>query len=353
MRPSIIFPLLLAACAPAGQRGEEGHWQELPLRHARCFSILQQDGQRRLLVFASPERRDTLADLRCGARTAPIQRLAALSTTHLAFLRALGLERRIVAAAFIDRARDTALIARWRGGEVHEVATADGIDRERLASARVDAVLDYPFGRSRLRAAGSAGAFIPVVEYLEEHPLGRAEWIRFFGVLLDREALSDTLFAAIEERYAEAIESAKAVGPRPRVFFGSAWQGQWHAPPGGSYMARLISDAGGEYALAAAEGAANIGLSLERVYVEISASDRCGVLLAHGGSVRAQDMTGDPRLAALDAVRLGGFYLDSERSDVFGQALLEPDALLRELACVFRDRDCPCEGHRYVLRPAQ
>lgn len=353
MRPSAILPLLLAACAPASQRPEHGHWEELPLDHARCFSILHQGGQRRLVVFANPERRDTLADIRCGAGTEPIQRLAALSTTHLAFLRALGLEGRIVAAAFIDRSRDSALIARWRSGEAQEVATADGIDRERLASARVDAVLDYPFGRSRLRAAGAPVVFIPVVEYLEEHPLGRAEWIRFFGVLLDREAAADSIYAAIQERYAAAMANTGGAGPRPRVFFGSAWQGQWHAPPGGSYMARLITDAGGEYALATAEGPANIGLSLERVYLEISASDRCGVLLAHGGAVRPQDMTGDPRLAALDAVRLGGFYLDSERSDVFGQALLEPDALLRELACVFRDRDCPCQGHRYVLRPAQ
>lgn len=346
--------LSVAACSspsPSGA-GTDG-WQERTCRHARFFSVLERGDARRILVFGTADRSDTLADLRAGADGMVFDRLAALSTTHLPYLRALGAEQRIVAAAFIERSKDARLVERWKRGEVAEVATADGVDREQLAAARVDAVLDYPFGRSRLRATGGMGRFVPVVEYLEDHPLGRAEWIRFFGSLLGLEADGDSAFAMIERRYQHAVRTAVDSAPQPRVFFGSAWQGQWHVPPGGSYMARLITDAGGDYAFKDESGHANIALPLERVFVEARACDRFGVIMAHGGQVGALEMTGDARIAGLPVVSSGGFYLDSERSDVFGQALLEPDVLLRELRCVFGDSVCADPPHRYVLSPGQ
>ncbi|MBK9177384.1 MAG: hypothetical protein IPM46_13830 [Flavobacteriales bacterium] len=182
--------------------------------------------------------------------------------------------------------------------------------------------------------------------------MGRAEWLRFFGTVMGAERMADSLFEVIALRYdAEAGRSSRGA-PGPVVFFGSAWQSQWHVPPGNSYMAHLIQDAGGRYAFADRSGDANIGLDLETVSAAARKADRFGVILAHGGAVTRLDMTGDARLAGLPVLRKGAFYLDSEQSDVFGMALLEPDALLRELACVLRSDTCSCTGHAYVFRPA-
>lgn len=353
-----LFPiaaLLMTGCRPAATEMESEAWTERPCRYARCFQLLQRGEERRVIIFGSASRSDTLdvISIPASSTAPPLQRIGLLSTTHVPFIAALGMEDHVAAGAFIDRARNARITERLAMGKVLEVATADGIDRERLTQARVDAIFDYPFGRSQVRSTLPGARFIPVTEYLEEHPLGRAEWLRFFGALMGAEQLADSLFDAIEQRYGAEAGKNAADGSGPVVFFGSAWQGQWHVPPGNSYMAHLIHDAGGRYAFADRSGDANIGLDLETVSAAARKADRFGVILAHGGAVTRLDMTGDARLAELPVLRKGAFYLDSERSDVFGMALLEPDALLRELACVLRSDTCSCNRHAYVFRPVQ
>ena len=80
---------------------------------------------------------------------------------------------------------------------------------------------------------------VPVTEYLEVHPLGRAEWLRFFGVLFGVERKADSLYSTIAERYTRVVVADTS--NRPTVVFGSYWQGQWFVPSGNSYMARLIA----------------------------------------------------------------------------------------------------------------
>lgn len=348
--------VLLAGCRPSVPAADSAGWSERPCRYARCFQVHQRGEERKVIIFGSANRADTLDVITIPAPSGDdhtLQRIGVLSTTHVPFITALGMVDRIAAATYIDRARSKELSERLMKGRLVEVATADGVDRERLMQARVQAIFDYPFGRSQVRSALPGSRFIPVTEYLEEHPLGRAEWLRFFGVLLGEEGRADSLFDAIADRYLEEVTRNASPETAPVVFFGSAWRGQWHVPPGNSYMAHLVRDAGGRYAFADRIGEANIGLDLEAVSVAMRSADRFGVILAHGGEVGRLDLTGDARLAELPVMRRGAFYLDSERSDVFGRALLEPDVLLRELACVIGTDTCSGVRHTYVFRPVQ
>ncbi|HRH37972.1 MAG TPA: hypothetical protein PK760_06490, partial [Flavobacteriales bacterium] len=98
----------------------------------------------------------------------------------------------------------------------------------------------------------------------------------------------------------------------------------------------------------------NIALDLESVIVDVRSADRFGVVLAHGGALAPKDLCGgDARIADLPVVRNAAFYLDSERADIFGEALLQPDVLLEELSCVFHPGKCKVMDTRYVLRPVQ
>ena len=47
---------------------------------------------------------------------------------------------------------------------------------------------------------------VPVVinaEYLEKHPLGRAEWIKFMALFFNKEKKADSVFVVIEKEYLE------------------------------------------------------------------------------------------------------------------------------------------------------
>ncbi|HMC96967.1 MAG TPA: ABC transporter substrate-binding protein [Flavobacteriales bacterium] len=353
----------MSGCAdpePAGS--DRSDWYPLPNSHAHCFRILARGDERQLVVFGDAGAKDTLAIYRIGAKAdrtlstkgavdlTVLDRIAVVSTTHLPYISALGRADAVVGAAHLSEVRDTAIVARIARGRTMEIGTADGLDRERLLSLAPQALLDYPFGRTGAATGEQGPARIEVTEYLEQDPLGRAEWIRFFGVLLGEEARADSLYRAIELRYITVRDMASILPQPPKVFFGSAWQGQWHVPPGNSYMARLIADAGGLYCYAGQNSDGNIALDLESVLSKARDAGHFGMVLAASGAVGVMDLAaGDQRIARLDAVKRGGFYLDSQHSDVFGMALLEPDQLLMDLRCIFHPRYCGNHRSKYAF----
>jgi len=353
--PALLLPALLTACSgtPSPTAQADG-WSDIPNAHARFFQLAGSGAARRAIVFGPGGRGDTLAVYRWGGgregslgdgiMLPPLERVAVASTTHLPYFRALGRAAAVVGIAHLGHVRDSLFRAAIGKGRVAEIATATGIDKERLIALAPCALFDHPFGKQAATAESAPGVpTVLVTEYLEEHPLGRAEWLRFFGALLGEEGLADSLFAGIRERYLAAM--AAAGGARPLVFFGSAWQGQWFVPPADSHMAVLISDAGGRYGITWSGGGGNIPLDIEVVIDQARRADRFGALLSAEGPVTAAILAhGDKRLMDLPALREGGFHANGATSDFFGEALLEPDVLLRDLRCVFHPSRCG--GHR-------
>lgn len=364
MRKVLLLMLVcgLVACqgdtsAPDGRAG----WSGIPNDHAQYFQLQVRGADRRVLVFGPGGQRDTAGIYRLVGRAegkelaidSLLKRVAVVSTTHLPFITALGLASTVAGVAHADQVRDTAIVARIKNGAAVEIARAEGLDRERLIALDPQLLFDYPFGRSEQRAAAFPSTVV-VTEYLEQHPLGRAEWLRFFGALFGKQHRADSLFDAIAHRYTTARELSSHLGERPEVLFGSHWEKTWYAPPGNSYMATLINDAGGHYWFTDSMAEGNITLGLEHLMRIGGDIDHLGVLLALPGKVDARTMTGgDRRISELDAVRKGGFVGNSSRDDVFGQALLEPEVVLEDLRCIFHP--IACRGHvpRYFRRVAQ
>jgi iron complex transport system substrate-binding protein len=347
-----LFSILLTACASESERDtSKSTWEEVALQHARCFTIEQRGDERRLTVFGPGGTTDTAGQYLLSPIDAPghvplpLSRIAVVSTTHLSYLQALKALGVVVGAAHLDRLVDPELIAKVKG-VVPEIGTANGLDRELLIVLAPEALLDYPFGQGGSTSAIPDLQRIAVTEYLEEHPLGRAEWLRFFGVLLGREQMADSLFNAIAERYKAALHPEGK--ERPRVFFGSAWQSRWYVPPGNSYIGQLIADAGGDYCFSSIVAGENVAMDLEQVLDETARADHFGAVLAHSGSVDPVLLAGgDRRIAGMKAVSQGGFVGNSASSDFFGRALLEPDLVLRDLRCIFHPSECSGHVPRY------
>ena len=94
-------------------------------------------------------------------------------------------------------------------------------------------------------------AGIPVVlnaEYMEEDPLGRAEWIKFISVFFNREKEANAYFEKIKNEYQSLEKSVHFLnGTNPTVFVNNNWQGTWNMAGGQSYVAELLRDAGADY----------------------------------------------------------------------------------------------------------
>jgi len=362
-----FLPLLLPGCATQEGNDSWTGWVPVPVHAAEHFQLWQRDAHRMLVTFGPGGTTDTTGLFILGpdvpdgplphgaVQLGPaLERVALMSTTHASFMSALGRASAVVGCAYTDRLRDTAVSKLATEGLLMEIADAVGPDRERILLLAPDALLTYPYGSTWNRAMPGAAPQVPIAEYLEPHPLGRAEWLRAFGLLLNEQHAADSIYQGIVQRYVAAKARVPKDGGSPAVFFGSAWKGTWSVPAGNSYMAHLIADAGGGYLFAARQAHGNLDIDLESVLQAGGKARYWGRILDQAEPVSAADVAGhDARVLALPVFQeRGGFHANSAVDDLFGKAGLEPDAVLLDLIAIFHPG--AAAGHVPVyFRPVQ
>ncbi|MBP6392268.1 MAG: ABC transporter substrate-binding protein [Flavobacteriales bacterium] len=327
------------------------------MKRASHFRLWQRGQDRAALVLGAGGERDTIgrflitdgkvpSSLPWGGEYAVLPathpRAVILSTTSVPFVDALNAVGNVLACAWSERSRSQAFHEALTSGRLVALTQSTEARREQLIALSPDLVLDHPFGHSP-PPTGLTGAWVPVCEYLEEHPLARAEWIRFFGVLFGQEKTADSTYSAIERRYERTIASVVPGTERPKVFFGSAWQGAWSVPSGNSYMARLIDDAGGDYLYAGHSSMGNLDLHVETVMADAHRADHWGMIVDVPDLFALKQLPGlEGRLSEAPAMAPGHvFVANSAEADLFGSALLEPDVALADLIAIFHPELLP------------
>lgn len=294
---------------------------------------------------------------RLGEIQTPARRIACLAAVHVGFLSALGETDRIVAVDAKAHVYDSAVRAGIASGRVAEVGADAGLDIERLLAAKPDLVLANVVGASgnaaldRLRRAG-----IPVLvtaEWMENHPLARAEWVRLVGLLAGVEGKADSLFAAVESGYMERARQARGREPRPTVLLGSPFRDQWFLAGGKSFMARLLEDAGAEYLWADDGTAGGVPLGFEAVLARARDAD---MWLHPGWSSLGDGLGRDARFSAFSAFKRGDVYDHDARrrpdgaDDYWESGAVRPDRVLADLVSIFHGNEDTLVYYRR-LRP--
>ncbi|MBQ1434759.1 MAG: ABC transporter substrate-binding protein [Clostridia bacterium] len=80
---------------------------------------------------------------------------------------------------------------------------------------------------------------------LEEHPLGRTEWIKLYGALLNKEDEAETVFSEQKAAFDEAV-TGDSTG-KTAAFFYISTSGKAVVRKSGDYITKMIELAGGEY----------------------------------------------------------------------------------------------------------
>lgn len=277
----------------------------------------------------------------------PARRIAALAAVHTGYLAALGAEDRIVAVDARRHVYSPVVRAAIDAGMVAEVGSGATLNVEHLLAARPDLVLTNAVGTSeyaaleRLRRAG-----IPVLvtaEWMEHHPLARAEWIRLIGLIIGEEARADSLFASVESAYLRIVEDSRRLPRRPTVLLGGPFRDQWFVSGGRSFMARLIGDAGGDYVWRADSTAGGVPLSFEAVLTQA----RDARIWLHPGVWRSLEdgLRQDARFREFSAFQRGDVYNSDARlhadgaNDYWEVGVVRPDRVLADLRAIFHGDD--------------
>ena len=273
--------------------------------------------------------------VKAGAR-----RIVCLSSTYVAMLDALGQADRVVGVSgrnYISNKYVT----------THPEAVADigfdgNIDYELLLAQRPDLVLLFGVSgasgmESKLLEMGIPFCYIG--EYLEESPLGKAEWLVAIAEITDSREKGEAVFEPVPERYdALRAKVAAATSKHPKVMINTPYAGSWFMASTESYVARLIADAGGDYIYEKNTSNRSLPIDLEEAYLLASSAD---VWLNVGPCNTLAELTAqNPKFAGIPAVRNRMVFNNNRRqtpaggSDFWESGVIHPDLVLRDLSLI-------------------
>ena len=229
--------------------------------------------------------------------TTPIEKIVVTSTTHIPMLELLGVEKTLVGfphTKYISSPRTRQLID---SNKVKEIGMKASLNTEILIDIQPDVVIGFSMSKTNKSLQLIEKSGIPVIlngDWLEETPLGRAEWIKFFGALYNREKEADSIFTIIENNYNNAKALALKATNRPTILSGAVMSKDiWNLPAGESFVAQFLIDANTNYLWKNTKGKGSLSLSFESVFDKGKNAD---IWIAPGYFTKKSQMIGNNKL---------------------------------------------------------
>ena len=179
----------------------------------------------------------------------PLSKAVIYSSVHCSLLKDLGALNSIGGVCDLKYIKLPEIEEGCRNGTITDVGDGMNPNIEKIIDLHPDAILLSPFENS-----GGYGRVeklnVPIIEcadYMETSSLGRAEWMRFYGLLFGKKTEADAMFAAVERDYKDLQELVKPISFAPSVMCDLKTSSTWYTPGGNSTIARLYADAGANY----------------------------------------------------------------------------------------------------------
>ena len=211
-----------------------------------------------------------------GVIELPLTNIVATSTTHIPFLELLNEENTLIGFPGCDYISSEKTRIRINDSKITELGATDGMNTEVLLALQPEAIITFGVDRINKSLSAIKVAKIPIIyngDWMEDSPLAKAEWIKFFGVLFNKEALASVIFKQIESDYLEAKKLALQASKSPTIMAGAMHKDVWYLPNGKSPEALLLNDANANYLWKDTEGNGSLALSIENVIEKAQNAD--------------------------------------------------------------------------------
>ena len=268
----------------------------------------------------------------------PVRSVISFSATQWAvFLRLGEIDRvkGILEGRFVSDSTMRALLEQQK---VYDIGTEAAADVERMIQLQPDALLYSPYFDGNQGGLNVTGAVLfPFADYMENTPLGRAEWIRIIGILAGCEDKADAWFDDIETRYNALSTLCAEVKHRPTVFSDLAFNGQWYVAGGHSYIAQLFADAGADYIWKDNPSTASVPMDAESILAKAQHADFWRVNNSNPFPMTYASLAKEnPVYPLFDAYKNHQIIVcDIMKTGYFEQSQCEPDLLLADFIHFF------------------
>lgn len=311
-------------------------WKAGTMLHRYILIPKGKEGDKTVAMLA--KRRSTGARCTTDTVRTPVESNLVFTAPHCQLLTELGCQNAITGVCDKDyinipdiksRAQADAKVAH----PIMDCGSSMQPDIERIIALHPEALLISPFENS-----GGYGKLdklrIPVIEtadYMETSPLGRAEWIKLYGLLLGS-SKADSLFSAIEKEYLQLKAEAAKLPLGLSILTERKTGNVWYVPGGKSTMGILLRDAHARYIFADDTHSGSLSMSPEQIIAKGNQVDVWAFKYFGGNALTKQDLLAEYQgYQALKVFQTGTVYeTDTSCEPYFELTSFHPEILLRE-----------------------
>ena len=278
----------------------------------------------------------------------PIQSIVVTSTTHIPALELLGVENTLVGfpdTAYISSVKTRRLID---AGKVREVGVNENLNTEVLIDMKPDVIVGFGLNNSNPTLDNLQKSGLKVMlngDWTEQSPLGKAEWIKFFGALYGLDSKANTLFSKIEKEYNSTLALAKKATTKPTVLSGAMYQKIWYIPQGESWVSLFLKDARSNYLWSKTKGIGSLALPFEVILEKAKDAD---FWIAPGDYSSLKQMSeSNPHYSQFDSFKNKKVYSYAVNKGAKGGIIYfewsptRPDWVLKDLIKIFHPELLP------------
>lgn len=366
-----LFPILLiggckqnstnSVVSKSTAKNEIQHAKGLEIYHYQGYSILKitrpWPDAKTPFTYILQEKNGSIPDsLQQYTRiSVPIQSIVVTSTTHIPALELLGVENTLLGFPNTDFISSVKTRKRIDAGLVKEVGTNETLNTEILIDMAPEVIVSFGLNNSNPTLDNLQKSGLKVLlngDWNEQSPLGKAEWIKFFGALYGLDAKAKVIFSSIEKEYQTTLALAKKAKQKPTVLSGAMYQDQWFVPQGESWMALFLKEAQSNYLWANTTGTGSLTLQFETI---LEKAQKAEFWIAPGDFTSLKEMNNsNPHYAKFDAFQNKKVYSYALHKGAKGGILFfewsstRPDWVLKDLIAIFHPELLP-KHHPYFF----
>lgn len=336
-------------------------WKAGTMLHRYILIPKGEEGDRTVAMLA--RRRSTGARCTTDTVRTPVERSAVFIAPHCQLMYELGCQQAIRGVCDLDYInipdvkKRAASVGNVSSGNVSaqnasaqnpivDCGSSMAPDIERIIALKPEAILLSPFENS-----GGYGKLdklhVPIIEaadYMESSPLGRAEWMKFYGMLFGNEEgksngisgscepKADSLFAKIEKEYLKLKAEAAGYPKGLSILTERKTGNVWYVPGGQSTIGILLKDANARYIFEDDQHSGSLSMSPEQIIAKGNQVDVWAFKYFGGNALTKQDLLAEYQgYQALKAFQTGTVYeTDTSCEPYFELTSFHPEILLRE-----------------------
>lgn len=282
----------------------------------------------------------------------PIKSAIAFSSTQWSVFQKLGEINVIKGILESNYSKNDEILRLVKEGVIIDLGTSNQVNTEKVINLKAELILYTPYPTTDYSNLGelSGSIMIPFPDYLESHPLGRAEWMKVIGILCGKEKETTEWFNSVVNRYESLSDICKTIENKPTVFSDLPFENQWYVPGGNSYIAQIFKDSGSNYIWHDDNSTGSLHIDAESVLLKAQNADYWRVINSYDTPFTYENLAKENELYPLfKAFKEKNLLVCNVREcGYFEQSQYEPDILLADFIYHFHPEILKKEWENYT-----